>query len=50
MKDIMREVVEHSLQINPGSNRVKQRLRRFDDGKRKAIGEEIGKLLAARFI
>jgi len=29
---------------------MKQRLRRFDEEKRRAIGEEIHKLLAARFI
>ena len=29
---------------------MKQRLRRFDEGKRRAIGEEIAKLLAAGFI
>jgi hypothetical protein len=29
---------------------VKQRLRRFDEEKRRAIGEEIHRLFAARFI
>ena len=29
---------------------MKQRLRRFDEGKRRAIGEEIAKLLAVGFI
>jgi hypothetical protein len=50
MKGIPREVTEHSIRINPGSNPVKQRLRRFDEEKHKAIGEEIAKLLATRFI
>ena len=50
MLGILREVTEHSLNIRPGSKPVKQRLCRFDEGKRRAIGEEITKLLAARFI
>ena len=50
MPDIPREVVEHTLKIRPGAKPVKQRLRRFDEGKRRAIGEEIAKLLVAGFI
>ena len=50
MPGISREVTEHALKIHPGSKPVKQRLRRFDEEKRRAIGEEITKLLAARFI
>ena len=50
MPGIPREVAEHTLKINLGSKPVKQRLRRFDKGKRRAIGEEIAKLLAAGFI
>ena len=50
MSGIPREVVEHTLKIRPGSKPVKQRLRRFDEGKRRTIGEEIAKLLAAGFI
>jgi hypothetical protein len=50
MKDILREVADHSLQINPGSKAVKQLLCRFDEEKCMAIREEINKLLAARFI
>jgi hypothetical protein len=46
---IPREVAEHSLDIWSGSKPVKQRLRRFDE-KRRAIGKEIRKLLAAEFI
>jgi hypothetical protein len=38
------------LNIKPGSKPVKQRLRRFNDEKCKAIGEEILKLLSAGFI
>ena len=50
MPGIPREVAEHTLKIHPGSKPVKQRLRRFDEEKRRAIGEEIAKLLAAGFI
>ena len=50
MPGIPREVAEHSLNIRPNSKPVKQRLRRFDEEKRRAIGEEVSKLLAARFI
>ena len=50
MAVIPREVVEHALKIRPGSKPVKRRLRRFNKGKRRAIGEEIAKLLAAGFI
>jgi hypothetical protein len=47
---ILREVAEHALRIKPSSKPVQQRLRRFDEEKRRAIGEEITKLLAAGFI
>ena len=47
MPGILREVAEHTLQILSGSKPVKQRLRRFNEEKRRAIGEEIAKLLAA---
>ena len=50
MLGIPREVAEHALCIIPGSNPTKQRLHRFDDERRRAIGEEVTKLLAARFI
>ena len=50
MPGIPREVAEHTLKIHPGSKPVKQRLCRFDEEKRRAIGEEIVKLLAAEFI
>ena len=36
--------------MKPGSKLVKQRLRCFDNGKCRAIGEEIAKLLVAGFI
>ena len=50
MPGILREVAEHALKIRPGSKLVKQCLRRFDEEKCRVIGEEIAKLLAARFI
>ena len=50
MPGISREVTEHALKIRPGSKPVKQCLCRFDEGKRRAIGEEIMKLLAVGFI
>jgi hypothetical protein len=50
MKGIPREVAEHKLSIKPGSKLVKQRFRRFNDEKCKAIGEEVMKLLSAGFI
>ena len=50
MPGILREVAEHTLKIYLGSKPVKQHLRRFDEGKRRTIGEEIAKLLVAEFI
>ena len=38
------------MKIRPGSKLVKQLLHRFDEEKRRAIGKEITKLLAAGFI
>ena len=50
MPGILREVAEHSLDIQSNSKPVNQRLRRFDELKRRAISEEVHKLLAAGFI
>jgi hypothetical protein len=50
MPGITRDVAEHSLDIRAGARPVKQTLHRFDEEKRRAIGEEIHKLLAAGFI
>jgi hypothetical protein len=50
MKGILREIVDHKLNIKPGSKPVKQRLYRFNDEKCKAIDEEIKKLLSSGFI
>ena len=45
MLGIPREVSEHALHVVPGSKPVKQRLCCFDHERRRAIGEEIAKLL-----
>jgi hypothetical protein len=50
MPGIPREVAEHSLDILPQSRAVQQRLRRFDEERRRAIGAELRKLLEAGFI
>ena len=50
MLGISREVIEHILCLFLGSKPTKQRLHRFDDERRRAIGEEIAKLLAVGFI
>ena len=50
MLGILREVIEHALKIHLGSKPMKLRLCHFDEGKRRTIGEEIAKLLVARFI
>jgi hypothetical protein len=50
MPGIPREVAEHELRILPGSKLIQKRLCRFDDERRRVIGEEIAKLLVAGFI
>ena len=50
MLGIPREVTKHALRLVPGSKPAKQHLRRFDNERCRAIGEEIAKLWAARFI
>jgi hypothetical protein len=50
MPGIPREVAEHSLDILPHSRAVQQRLRCFDEERRRAIGVELRKLLEAGFI
>jgi hypothetical protein len=50
MMSIPLEVAEHALKIRLGSKPVKQRLHHFDEEKCRAIGEEITRLLVARFI
>ena len=50
MPGIPREVTEHVLCLIIGSKPAKLCLHRFDDERRRAIGEEIAKLLVAEFI
>jgi hypothetical protein len=50
MPGIPRKVAEHALEIRAGSKPMKQRLRCFDEEKRKVVGEEVHKLLKAGFI
>jgi hypothetical protein len=40
----------HTLNIKPGSKRIKQGLRRFNQEKRRAMGEELSEILAASFL
>ena len=50
MPGVPRELAEHRLNTDPKLKPVKQALRRFNDERRDAIGEEIARLLAAGFI
>jgi hypothetical protein len=50
MPGIPRDVAKHSLDIRAGARPVKQHLRRFNEEKHWAIGEEVHKLMAAGFI
>ena len=50
MPRIPREVAGHALRLIPGSKPAKQRLHRFYNKRRRAVGEEIAKLLAVGFI
>ena len=50
MPGVPKELIEHSLNVNPTAIPKKQHLRRFSAEKREAIKKELAKLLAARFI
>src|SRR4051812_27704493 len=50
MPGVPRELAEHKLHVRLGCKPVKQPLRWFSKDKRKAIGDEIAKLLAVGFI
>ena len=50
MLGIPRKLAEHSLNILKGYKPVEQTLRRFSEAKRQAMGEELAKLIEARFI
>ena len=50
MPGVPRELAEHTLNVDPKFKPVKQFLRQFNEERRKAIGEEVARLLAAGFI
>ena len=50
MPSVPRELAEHRLHVDPAAQPVRERVRRSAAHKRKAIGEEVAKLLAANFI
>ena len=50
MPGVPKELIEHSLNVNPTATPKKQHLRRFSAEKRDAIKKELAKLLAAGFI
>jgi hypothetical protein len=50
MPGVPRELVEHTLNVDPKTNLVKQSLRRFDEPKRKAIASELHRLENTGFI
>ena len=50
MPGILREEVEHSLDLDKKARPVKQRLRRFAQDRKGAIRVEVTRLLAASFI
>jgi hypothetical protein len=50
MPGVLRELVEHALNVDPKAKPVKQPLRRFDEPKRKAIASELHRLKNAGFI
>jgi hypothetical protein len=50
MSGVSQEVTEHTLNIKPEFKLVKQGLCCFNEEKRKAIGEELAKLLTASFV
>ena len=50
MPGVPMELAEHTLNIDPNFKPVKQFLLRFNEERRKAIGEEVARLLVAGFI
>ena len=50
MPGVPRELAEHNLNIDPKFKPIKQFLRSFNEERRKAIGEEVARLLEAGFI
>ncbi|CAN6202836.1 unnamed protein product [Urochloa humidicola] len=50
MPGVPKELIEHSLNVDPKATPKKQRLRRFAQDKREVIKKELAKLLSAGFI
>jgi hypothetical protein len=50
MPGVPRELIEHSLNVDPKATPKRQHLCRFADDRRDAIKKELAKLLAAGFI
>jgi hypothetical protein len=50
MPGVPRELIEHSLNVDPKATPKRQHLRRFADERRDAIKKEVAKLLTAGFI
>jgi hypothetical protein len=50
MPGVPRNLIEHSLNVDPKATPKRQHLRRFADDRRDAIQKELAKLLAAGFI
>ena len=50
MPGVPRELTAHTVNIDPKFKPVKQFLCRFNEERRKAIGEEVARLLVAGFI
>ena len=50
MPGVPRELAEHILNIDPKFKPVRQFLHHFNEERRKAIGEEVARLLVAGFI
>jgi hypothetical protein len=50
MLEVSRNLIEHSLNVDPKATPKQQHLRRFADDRRDAIKKELAKLLAAGFI
>jgi hypothetical protein len=50
MPGVPRELIEHSLNVDPKATSKRQHLRRFADDRRGAIKKELAKLLTAGFI
>jgi hypothetical protein len=50
MPGVSREVIEHTLNIKPGSRPIKQGMQCFNQEKHRAMGEELSRLLATSFV